>query len=330
MSLARRPKVELHLHLEGAAPPSFLRGLMREKHLDLEGLFTAEGAYRWDGYAGLRKALDAASTALRGPEDCHRLVIAVLEESASNGVIYTEVFLSPRLFGGGDLPAWVDHVAAIRDAAAVAERDMGITLRIIVAADRHHGPDMARRAALCAAETAGGMVAGFGLTGDEMVCELKDFRWSFDCVREAGLRTTCDAGQRRGPGAIRDTLRDIRPDRIGHGVRAIEDLALVDQLAEQGTVLDLCPGADLALGLYPNWRAHPAGPLFHRGVRLTLSTGHPAFFQTSMTRVQDRLAEAFDWDEGVFDAIATTSLDAAFCDSATRARLRQRLETPDA
>lgn len=330
MSLSKRPKLELHLQLEGAAPPAFIRGLMRQKHIDLTGLFTSDGRYVWHGYAGLRKAVDAASTCLKGPEDIHRLVLAVLEESTANGVIYTEILVSPSRCGGGDVRAWIDHVAAIREAADQGERQMGVTVRAIATAIRHHRPEKARQVAICAAETADDFVTGFGLTGDETICNPGDFRWSFDCAREAGLKTLCDAGQRRGPDAVHEAIRDLAPDRIGNSVRAIEDLALVDQLAERGIVLDLSPAADLSLGLYPGWRAHPVGQLHHRGVRISLSSDHPAFSGTTITRTFDRLAEAFDWDEGVFDAIARTSLEAAFCDSATRARVQKRLETPDA
>jgi adenosine deaminase len=108
-------------------------------------------------------------------------------------------------------------------------------------------------------------------------------------------------------------------------VRAIEDLALVDEIAEKGIVLECCPGSNIALGIYPGWRQHPIGELHHRGVKVTISTDDPPFFHTTMSREYDRLAEAFDWHEGVFRQIARTSLDAAFCDGDTRERLMKKL-----
>jgi adenosine deaminase len=125
---------------------------------------------------------------------------------------------------------------------------------------------------------------------------------------------------------VRAALADLRPERIGHGVRAIEDLALVDELAEKGVVLEVCPGSNIALGLYPGWRQHPIGQMYDRGVKVTISTDDPPFFHTTMAREYDHLAEAFDWDEGVFRSIARTSLAAAFCDEATRARIAKKLE----
>jgi adenosine deaminase len=320
------PKVELHLHLEGAAPPSFIRGLAREKHIDISGIFDERGNYAYRDFWDFLKVYEAATSVLQTPQDYHRLTLAVLEESAASGVLYTECFLSPDFCGGRDLGAWRDYYAAIRAAADEAERSMGITLRGIITPIRHFGPEKARQTAICAAETAGDWVVGFGLGGDEKVCEPKDFRWSFDAAREAGLRLTCHAGEWRGPQSVRAAIADLGVERIGHGVRAIEDLALVDELAESGVVLEVCPGSNIALGIYPNWRAHPIGQLHERGVRITISTDDPPFFHTTMTREYQLLAEAFDWDDGVFGAIARTSIDAAFCDADTRQKIGKKLE----
>ena len=321
-----QPKLELHLHLEGAAPPAFIRGLAAEKHVDISGVFDANGDYAYTDFWHFLKVYEAATSVLQTPEDYRRLTLAVLEECAKSGVIYAETFVSPDFCGGRDLAAWRDYLAAIEQAAAQAEASMGITLRAIVTPIRHFGPEKAREVAICAAETAGRIVTGFGIAGDEKVLEPKDYLWSFDCAREAGLGITAHAGEWRGPDHIRATLAALNPSRIGHGVRAIEDLALVDELAERGTVLEVCPGSNIALGLYPDWRSHPIGQLHHRGVKVTVSTDDPPFFHTTMAREWDRLAEAFDWDQGVFDTLNRNALDAAFCDAETKTKIAKRLE----
>ena len=320
------PKLELHLHLEGAAPPAFIRGLAAEKHVDISGVFDERGHYSYTDFWHFLKVYEAATSVLQTPKDYRRLTLAVLEESASHGVIYTESFISPDFCGGRDLAAWRDYLAAIEDAAAEAEAKMGITLRAIITPIRHFGPEKAREVAICAAETAGRFVTGFGIAGDEKVLEPKDYLWTFDCAREAGLGITAHAGEWRGPEHIRATLAALNPSRIGHGVRAIEDLALVDELAERGTVLEVCPGSNIALGLYPDWRKHPIGQLFDRGVKVTVSTDDPPFFHTTMSREWDRLAEALDWDQGVFDTLNRNALDAAFCDAETKDKIAKKLE----
>ena len=322
------PKVELHLHLEGAAPPAFIRGLAREKHIDLSGIFNAAGQYAYDGFVDFLRVYEAACTVLRTPRDFHRLTRAVLEQSAADGVIYTEAFLSPDFCGGGDVEAWRDYLAAIAEAAGQAKRDSGIEMRAIVTCIRHFGPDQARRTALCAAETAGDFLTGFGIAGNENAGHPRDFAWAFDCAREAGLRLTAHAGEWAGPQSVRDTLDALRVERIGHGVRAIEDPALVDTLAERGVVLEVCPGSNVALGLYPSFRAHPVARLRERGVKVTLSTDDPPFFHTSNVREYEALARAFDWTEADFRAINRDAAAAAFCDEGTRKTLIERLEAP--
>jgi adenosine deaminase len=324
------PKVELHLHLEGAAPPAFIRGLAAEKHIDISGIFDERGNYTYRDFWDFLKVYEAATSVLTSPRDYDRLTRAVLAESAASGVIYSECFLSPDFCGGRDVGAWREYLHAIREAAEAVERQDGIILRGIITPIRHFGPEKARETARCAAETAGDWIVGFGLAGDEKIAAPRDFLWSFDCAREAGLRLTCHAGEWGGPESVRDAVRDLGVERIGHGVRAIEDLALVDELAERQIVLEVCPGSNVALGLYPNWRAHPIEKLMERGVPVAVSTDDPPFFHTTMTREYDRLAEAFGWDDERFARIAETSAKAAFCDERTRDKILKRLEKPHA
>lgn len=320
------PKVELHLHLEGAAPPAFIAGLAKEKHLDISGIFDARGNYRYKDFWDFLKVYEAATSALQTPEDYHRLTLAVLEESAASGVVYSETFLSPDFCGGRDVGAWKEYLHAMQEAADQAERQLGITLRGIITCIRHFGPDKARETARCAAETAGDWITGFGIAGDEKIGAPKDFRWAFDCAREAGLRLTAHAGEWGGPESVRDAVRDLEVERIGHGVRAIEDLALVDELAEKGIVLEVCPGSNVVLGVYKSFRDHPIAELDRRGVKVTVSTDDPPFFHTTMVREYEELHRAFDWDEGQFRRIARAALDAAFCDADTKGRIAKKLE----
>jgi adenosine deaminase len=322
------PKVELHLHIEGGAPPGFIRDLAKKKNLDISGIFTPEGGYAYRDFWHFLEVYEAATSALQTPEDFRRLTLAVLEQSAAHGVIYTEAFLSPDFCGGRDVGAWREYLAAIREAADEAERDMGITMRGIVTCIRHFGPEKAKETALCAAETAGDWLTGFGMGGDEKMGKASDFAYAFDMAREAGLAITVHAGEWGGPESVRDALA-LRPARLGHGVRAIEDLELVDRLAEDGVVLEVCPGSNVFLGVYPRWADHPIAKLRDRGVKVTVSTDDPPFFHTDMTREYDRLAETFGWQEDDFRDIARVAAEAAFCDEGTRERIINRLEPAD-
>ncbi|WP_170335313.1 adenosine deaminase [Ruegeria arenilitoris] len=326
MTVADVPKIELHLHHEGAAPPAFIRQLAHEKRIDLSGIFKPDGSYDFRDFAHFLSVYEAACEVLKTPEDFRRLTLAILEESAANGVVYSETFLSPDFCGGGDLHAWRDYLNAIQDAADEAERKFDITLRGVITCVRHFGPEQSRQSAICAAETAGDWITGFGMGGNESVGRQGDYKWAFECAREAGLRLTTHAGEFGGPESVRDAVRDLGVERIGHGVRAIEDPDLVHELVDRDVTLEVCPGSNVVLGLFPDFGAHPIARLRDAGVKVTVSTDDPPFFHTTMRREYEMLSEAFGWTAEDFAALNDTALNAAFCNEETRERVKKRLE----
>lgn len=329
MSFKDLPKIELHHHLEGAAPPAFVRDMARAKGLDVSGIFDAQGAYQYRDFLQFLDVYEKATKPFKTPDDYALLTAIVLGEAAEAGVVYLESFLSPDFCGGRDLGAWREYLVAMQEAAFAAE-GLGITMRGIVTVIRHFGPEVARETAICATETAGDFITGFGLAGDENAHHPSEFAYAFDMAREAGLRLTAHAGEWGGPQSVRDALDHLKVERIGHGVQAIDDPALVADLAERGTVLEVCPGSNVALGVYPSWEAHPIAKLRDAGVKVTVSTDDPPFFHTDMVREYDELGRAFGWGEADFAALNKVALDAAFCDDFTKQRIAERLEGTDA
>lgn len=316
------PKVELHLHLEGGAPPAFIRGLAQEKHMDIGGIFTADGGYAYRDFNHFLEVYEAATSVLTGPEEFARLTRAVLEECAANGVVYTEVFLSPDFCGGADMAAWREYLAAIQEAASAVP---DITMRGIITCVRHFGPEQAKKAAACAADTAGDFIVGYGMGGAEDAHSPADFAWSFDCAREAGLHITTHAGEWGGAQSVRDSIEALNPSRIGHGVQSIDDAGLCDLLVERGITLEVCPGSNVFLGVCDRLENHPIERLRERGVKVTVSTDDPPFFRTTMTQEYENLARTFGYDEAVFAELNETAINAAYCDDATRQMIRKRL-----
>lgn len=326
MSFRTTPKVELHTHLEGCAPPAFIKGLAAEKKIDISGIFTPDGGYAFRDFDHFLQVYEAACTTLQTPEDFRRLTMAVLEETAAHGVIYMETFVSPDFCGGGDLVAWKDYLAAMEDAAAEGEEKLGITLKGIVTGIRHFGPDACKPAARCAAETFGDFIVGYGMAGGEMVGRPGDYSYSFDMAREAGMPLTCHAGEWGGAAMVAETLRDLKVARIGHGIGAISDPALIAEIAENEIVLEVCPGSNVVLKAVKGWDSHPIAKLRDAGVKVTVSTDDPPFFHTTMTAEYEMLHRTFGWDEDDFKAINETAIAAAFCDDETKARLSKKLE----
>ena len=322
MSWKLFPKIELHLHLEGAADPAFIRGLAAEKSVDTQKIFDKSGAYKYDSFNEFLAVYEAATFALKSPEDFKRLTQSVLENLAEHNVVYAETFVSPDFCGGRDVGAWREYLEAMQEAHVE-----GVTLKGIVTCIRHFGPDKARETARCAAETAGDWIVGFGMGGAEDVGAAADFARAFDMAREAGLRLTSHAGEWGGAQSIWDTLEDLKVERIGHGVQAIDDPKLVDYLAETGIVLEVNPGSNIALGVYANLAQHPIAKLRDAGVKVTVSTDDPPFFQTTMTKEFERLEQVFGWGVDDFNLLNKTALEAAFCDAGTKDLIAKRLET---
>ena len=322
MSWKSFPKVELHLHLEGAADPAFIRGLAAEKSVDTQKIFDKSGAYKYDSFNEFLAVYEAATFALKSPEDFKRLTQSVLENLAEHNVVYAETFVSPDFCGGRDVGAWREYLEAMQEAHVE-----GVTLKGIVTCIRHFGPDKARETARCAAETAGDWIVGFGMGGAEDVGAVADFARAFDMAREAGLRLTSHAGEWGGAQSIWDTLEDLKVERIGHGVQAIDDPKLVDYLAETGIVLEVNPGSNIALGVYANLAQHPIAKLRDAGVKVTVSTDDPPFFHTTMTKEFERLEQVFGWGVDDFNLLNKTALEAAFCDAGTKDLIAKRLET---
>jgi adenosine deaminase len=158
-----------------------------------------------------------------------------------------------------------------------------ITLRGIVTCIRHFGADAAKPAALCAAETMGDFITGFGMAGGELVGRPTDYAYAFDMAREAGLALTCHAGEWGGPDMVAETLDALKVSRIGHGINARHDPKVIDQIIETGTVLEVCPISNMVLHAIPPDQKHPIGQLIDAGVKVTVSTDAPPFFASDRT-----------------------------------------------
>ena len=154
---------------------------------------------------------------------------------------------------------------------------------------------------------------------------VADFARAFDIARDAGLGITIHAGELSGAFSVRDALDHVRPTRISHGVRAIEDGDLVKRLADEGVVLEVCPGSNVALKVFPDFEHHPLRALHEAGVRVTLNSDDPPFFHTSLAREYDVASSIMGFGDDDLLGMTRTAIEAAFVDEPTRERLLSRL-----
>jgi adenosine deaminase len=318
------PKAELHCHIEGAAEPALVRRLAARHGTALAGLFDADGGYRWHDFPSFLAAYGKASSVFKTSEDFRDLAFDYFSRIAAEGAIYGEIFIAPDIAVENGL-THAGYVEGLAAGISAAEAASGIVGRMIVVGIRHLGPERVRATAERTAANPHPLVTGFGLAGDETMHHPSAFADAFRIAREAGLGVTAHAGELAGPESVAAALDHLGVRRIGHGVRAIEDPALVRRIADEGVVLELCPSSNVALGLYPSLAAHPFRRLKEAGVRVTINSDDPPYFRTSLGREYDALAAAQGLATADLVGATRTAIEAAFVDEGTRARLLARL-----
>jgi adenosine deaminase len=319
-------KAELHCHIEGAASPDFVIAQARKYGRDFSPYIKA-GAFVWHDFTSFLAAYDFAADLLRSEEDYARLADHYLTSLARDGAIYSEVFTSPdHAIKSGLSPA--AYTNALGEGMARARAKTGIEGRMIVTGVRHVGVEAIEKAARFAARCGHPLVTGFGVAGDERMGDFEDYVKAFEIAREAGLGITIHAGELLGWESVQAALDHIRPSRIGHGVRAIENPDLVKRIADEGIVLECCPGSNIALKVFPSFEEHPFPALRAAGCKVTLNSDDPPYFWTSLKREYEIAAEYFGMDEKALLGVTRTAIEAAFVDKKTRAELLARLKTP--
>ena len=316
------PKAELHCHIEGAAPPALVRAQAEKYGADVSAIIDGD-RFVWRDFTTFLEAYDTASGLFRTPEDYAALSETYLASISAEGAIYSEIFVSPdhARKSGLDPIAYLDGlgegIRRARDATAIEGR-------MIVVGIRHFGPEAVIDAARFAASHPHPLVTGFGMAGEERFGRVADYSRAFDIARETGLGITIHAGELAGAESVRDALDHARPERIGHGVRAIEEPDLVRRLADERVVLETCPGSNIAVGVFPSLADHPLPAFVEAGIRVTLNSDDPPYFATSLGREYAMAAE-MGFSETTIRAMTRTAIEAAFVDETTRGKLLGRL-----
>jgi adenosine deaminase len=319
------PKAELHVHLEGTAPPELVRRIAARNGLTLpERLFDEDGRFRYTDFLDFLQTYDLAASVMRTGEDYRDITYEYLCSCAAGGAIYVELTSSPdhaALVGLSD----EEHLGGIAQGIDDARRDTGIEGRILISAVRNFGVGRALRVAGYAAERPHPYVVGFSMAGDEAGFPAGDFAQVFAIAAGAGLGCTIHAGEWAGADSVRAAL-SLPVSRIAHGVRAIEDASVVSELASRGIVLECCPTSNVVLGLYPSYEDHPLRRLRDAGVRVTLGSDDPPYFGATIAGEYEVCESRMGFSDDDLLDVTRTAIDAAFCEESLRAALRARIE----
>jgi adenosine deaminase len=306
------PKAHLHVHFTGSMRHTTLVELARRHRVHLPDALVEEWPPRLRatderGWFRFQRLYDIARSVLREEEDVRRLVRETAEDEAAEGSGWLEIQVDPSGYGarfGGLTP----FTELVMDAAREASKASGVGVGVIIAANRTRHPLDARTLARLAVQYAGHGVVGFGLSNDERRGRAYDFDAAFRIAKRAGLLSTPHGGELLGPASVRACLDALGADRIGHGVRAADDPALLDTLAARGVTLEVCPASNVGLGVYAAPDDVPVRQIFEAGVPIALGADDPLLFGSRLTRQYELAREAHGFTDAELAELARCSI----------------------
>ncbi len=321
----RLPKAHLHQHFTGSMRHSTLVELARERGVHLPHALVEQWppqlhATDQRGWFRFQRLYDIARSVLQRPEDIYRLLREAAEDDRADGSGWLEVQVDPSGYA-----ARFDGLTAtlelILDAARAAERETGVAVGIMVAANRTKHPLDARTLARLAAQYSGRGVSAFGLNNDERRSRALDFERAFRIARRADLLSAPHGGELDGPGSVRECLDALSADRIGHGVRAIEDPHLVERIATQEVTLEVCPSSNMSLGVVDEIEQVPLRRLFDAGAPIALGADDPLLFGPRLAAQYEVARTVFGFSDAELAELARMSIRGSTAPDALRKEL---------
>jgi aminodeoxyfutalosine deaminase len=314
------PKIELHVHLEATVRPERLLEIARRNDFLLPAE-TPQGIrdlYRYRDFDHFIEVWILTTNALQTDDDFRQVVVDYAAEAARHGAVYVEGIFSPieRTWRGVSWDAlFSGYCDGAQEARELHGVDVLLTPDITRGAPVEDGFELVRQAARYRERG----IVGIGLGGEEALYPPEKFAGVFELVREEGFASVPHAGEVMGPASIRGALEVLEADRIRHGIRAVEDGALVEELAERRVVLDVTPISNLRTGVVKTLAEHPLPELVAAGIPCTVSTDDPEMFDTDLTREYEAVLSLGLDPKVLYEA----GVEGALCDGETRARLRE-------
>jgi adenosine deaminase len=311
-SLSVLPKAHLHLHLTGSMRHATMTGLAAEHGIRLPPALDQHWPPQLSGtdergWFRFQRLYDTARSVLRTPADIRRLLAETAQDERAEGSQWLEIQVDPDGYAArfGGLTATLELVL---DAAAAASRATGVGIGVIVAANRTKHPLEARTLARLAAQYAGRGVTGFGLSNDERRGPPRDFATAFRIAERAGLVLVPHGGELCGAASVTACLDELHADRIGHGVRAVEDPAVVKRLAADQITCEVCPSSNVALGIAAGPAAVPVRELYEAGVPVALGADDPLLFGPRLTAQYQLARDVHGFSDAELAALARSSV----------------------
>ncbi len=319
------PKAEVHLHLEGCVPLDAV-GLDDPGRAGVE-LDPETGAPRFRDLAEFLVFLDRSCASVTRDDQVEQIAYEIAARAASDGVGHADAIFNPTHW-----PAWRSDlgrfVARLDSGFAGGEVDHGVTTGLCLSLTRTQPPAESVELVDWLLGARPARVVALSVDGDEEAAGRTAARFAplFERARRAGLHTCAHAGESSGAEGVRDAVEILGAERVDHGIRAVEDPALVGELAARAVPLDVCPTSNVRLGVVASLTVHPIERLRTAGVPVSVNTDDPLLFGTSVAGEYTRCARTFEWDRAVLGAVARTSIESSFAPPERKRELRSELD----
>lgn len=313
------PKAELHVHIEGTLEPELAFALARRNGLTLPYADQAALAAAYD-FDSLQSFLDlyyACADVLRTEADFRDLMLAYLKRAVADNVVHAEIFFDPQTHTARGIP-FATVLTGLEEGLREGHARWGISGRLILCFLRHLSEEEAF-ATLAEAEPYLARIHGFGLDSSEQGHPPAKFQRVFAKVRSLGKPVVAHAGEEGPPAYISEALDLLGAARIDHGVRAVEDEAVVARLVREGIPLTVCPLSNLRLCVFKNMADHTLARLLAAGAKVTLNSDDPAYFGGYLNDNLRAVQAAFHFDGPTWYRLARNSFEASFATEAEKA-----------
>lgn len=307
------PKAELHLHLEGSITPETLVELSKRNDAQPLTLGDARAIYTYSDFPSFLMSFKAVTERLHTPEDYETITYNMVRDLAVQGVRHAEVYISIGILYWQNRLDVDEVMVAVERGRARAESEFGVTLLWIIDAVRHFGLDACARVFAKAAELRKiyPSVVGIGIGGDEARGPAQDFRTLYAEAKAAGLHLTAHAGESTGPQSVWAAI-NIGAERIGHALTAVEDMELVEILAQKQIPLELNVTSNLRTACCRELQEHPVRHYFEEGLMITLNSDDPPFFGATLLDEYVLVQREFELSLEQMRELAANSFEASF------------------
>lgn len=318
----RLPKVELHVHLEGAVPHGAMFELIRKYGGDpsVPDLTALVERFTYKDFDQFIAAWSWKNRFLREYEDFSYIAEQTATDMARQNIRYAEMFFSPSLF----IRHGLDVQKLTYAVRMGVSRVRGIRIALIADLVRDYGPEREMKTLRELNNVKDQGVIGIGIGGSEHMFPPEPFQALYAAARNMGFRTTVHAGEVTGPESVWEAIRCLRPDRIGHATRAWEDARLIDYLAEHRIPLELCPMSNVRTGVVPSLAGHPIGDYFKRGLIVSVNTDDPKMFATSLAHEYRMLEQACGFSKQDIRALILQGVRSSWLPEVDKQSLAQR------